>query len=227
MKQRLWYTLYKMAELGATKRTIRTSTTELAKTLNASQQTASRHLIELEKKGYIAEQTSFKGIEVRVTDKGMDELRRVYLQLKAMIEGPNTIIIEGIVFSGLGEGAYYVSQREYNRQFERKIGFEPYPGTLNLKLFPAEIVKKKELETYPPILVKGFERQKRQFGDVRCYLITINDKVEGAAIMINRTHYDDSVIEVIAPTHLKSKLGIKDGDKLILKYFPARIPTKP
>ncbi|MFH0897694.1 MAG: DUF120 domain-containing protein [Candidatus Bathyarchaeota archaeon] len=226
MKQRLWYTLYKLAELGAINKTVTTSTTELAKNLDSSQQTASRHLTELEKAGYITEQTSFRGIKVRFTDKGMDELQRVYLQLKAIIEGiTNIVTIEGTVFSGLGEGAYYVSQ--YRRQFERNIDFVPYPGTLNLKLSPEEVVKKKELETFPPTLVKGFERRNRRFGDVRCYPTTINNEVEGATIIINRTHYDDSVVEVIAPVHLKSKLGIKDGDKVTLKIFPLKTLQRP
>jgi riboflavin kinase len=223
MKQRLWYTLYKLAELGAVQKNVTTSTTEFAKTIDASQQTASRHLAELEKTGYIMKQVSFRGVEVRLTDKGTNELRRVYLQFRTLMEGPpKTLAIEGTVFSGLGEGAYYVSQREYKRQFERKIGFAPYPGTLNMKLSPAEVVKKKELEMYQPTLVEGFESRNRKFGDVQCYPTTINDKVEGAVIIINRTHYDDSVVEVIAPVNLKSRLNIKDGDKVTLKFFPSK-----
>jgi riboflavin kinase len=224
MKQRLWYVLYKLAELGGTQRTIRASTIEMSEILGVSQQTASRHLAELKEIGYITEQTSVNGIEVKLTEKGIDELRSIYLQLKAIIEGPaNIITIEGTVFSGLGEGAYYVSQREYSRQFKRKIGFIPYPGTLNLKLLSLEIVKKKELETYPPILIRGFEKHNRQFGDARCYLTRINNESEGAAIMINRTHYDDSVIELIAPLHLKSTLTLKEGDRAILTFFPSKI----
>lgn len=226
MKQRLWYALYGLAELGAYYRALKTSTTELAKALGVSQQTVSRSLIELEGMGYVLKYASLKGVEVRVTEKGMEELRRIYLRLKAMMEtAPSTITLEGTVFSGLGEGAYYVSQREYSRQFERKVSFTPYPGTLNLKLLLPEIVKKRELETYQPILVKGFEKRGRTFGNVRCYLTTINNEVEGAVIMIDRTHYDDSVIEVIAPVHLKSRLSLKDGDRVSLKFFPVKPPS--
>lgn len=225
MKQRLWYTLCELAELGASYRNIKTSTIDLAKILNTSQQTTSRHLIELEKLGYITKNTSFKGIEVKITERGMVELRKIYLQLKAIIESaPNTITVEGTVFSGLGEGAYYIGQRKYGRQFKRKIGFTPYPGTLNLKLLTPEVIKRKELETYPPILVKGFESRNRLFGDVRCYLTKINNEIEGAAIIIDRTHYDDSIIEVIAPECLRTKLNLKDGDRVILHFFPRKLP---
>ena len=218
MKRRLWFALYKLLEFGAN-RTVKTSTLEVAKELEVSQQTASRYLIELEKKGYIIKHASYKGLEVRLTKKGLEELRKVYLTLKTAIEsGQDITIIEGVVFSGFGEGAYYVGQEEYRRQFEKKIGFKPYPGTLNLKLTYSDIAKKKELETYPSILIKGFETKERVFGDVRCYPTSINDKIAGALILINRTHYDESVLEVIAPVHLRSKLNLREGDKVILKF---------
>jgi len=53
----------------------------------------------------------------------------------------------------------------------------------------------------------------RSFGGVRCFLATINS-VEGAVVLIGRTHHDDSVIELIAPIHLRSRLNLKDGSKV-------------
>lgn len=38
----------------------------------------------------------------------------------------------GRVFSGVGEGSFYVSL--YSKKFLEKLGFRPYPGTLNLRL---------------------------------------------------------------------------------------------
>jgi riboflavin kinase len=218
MKWRLWFALYKLLELGAS-RTVKTSTLEVARELEVSQQTASRHLIELDKAGYITKQASREGLEVRLTNRGMEELRKVYVALKTVMETSQGVtIIEGVVFSGFGEGAYYVRQEEYRRQFEEKIGFKPYLGTLNLKLTFSNITKKRELEAYPPILIKGFETKERVFGDVRCYPTNINDQIAGAVILINRTHYDESVIEVIAPVHLRSKLNLMDGSKVTLKF---------
>jgi riboflavin kinase len=166
---------------------------------------------------------SYQGIDVKITDKGKEELQTVYLRLKKMVEShPNTISIEGKVFSGLREGAYYVSQKGYKKQFERKVGFNPYPGTLNLKLLPSEIVKRKEMETYPPILIKGFKGRRRIFGNVRCYPTLINNEAAGAAIIIDRTHYDESVLEVISPFNLRSKLNLKDGSTVTLQFHPTK-----
>lgn len=219
MKQRLWFTLFGLLELGASHRAVSTSTLELARVLGLSQQTASRQLAELMKMDYISKSASFRGVEVRITRKGMEELQKVYLQLKAVVDSTvSPLTVEGTVFSGFGEGVYYLSQKGYKSQFERKIGFAPCSGTLNLRLSPSEVVKRRELETYPAILVRGFRRGSRQFGDVRCYPAVINGEVEGAAILINRTHYDESVLEVIAPVHLRSKLNLKDGNKVKLQF---------
>jgi riboflavin kinase len=220
MKPRLWYILYKLSELGAIHKTTKTSTTQLARTFNISQQTVSRHIIELEQRGHITRRTSFKGIEIKITRTGTEELRKVYLTLKAVFENqPTNITLKGIVFSGLREGTYYVSQRGYTHQFQKKLGFTPYPGTLNLRLLSTEIDKKRELIAFPSIKIKGFKGSSRRFGDVRCFPTRINDEVDGAAIIIDRTHYDDSVIEVISSVHLRSTLNLNEGDTITLDFF--------
>lgn len=220
MKQILWYILYKLSELGAIYKEIKTSTIELARIFEVSQQSISRYIIELEKTDYITKKASYRGIEIRITKKGKEELQRIYLGLKSILESaPSQMIMEGNVISGFREGGYYVSQEEYKRQFKKKLGFKPYPGTLNLKLTASEISKKKELETYPAILIKGFEMQKRLFGDVKCYPTIINDGINGAIALINRTHHDDSILEIIAPINLRNHFNLKDGSKVTLKFL--------
>ena len=223
MKPVLWHTLYELSMLGAYNRYVSLSTKELAKNMGFSQQTASRHLIELEKSGYITKTPSMQGIEVKITEAGIDALRAVYSKLKTLFEEPpNIISLEGRVFSGLGEGRYYVGMKGYRRQFLRKLGFDPYPGTLNLKLVPSQVRARKELETYPPLIVEGFENRRRAFGQVECYPVIINDTVEGAVIIINRTHYDDSVLELIAPINLREKFNLKEGGSVQVKVFTSQ-----
>ena len=40
--------------------------------------------------------------------------------------------IDGEVTTGLGKAAYFLSQEFYTKEFEKNLGFVPYPGTLNL-----------------------------------------------------------------------------------------------
>jgi len=211
------FTLYKLAELGACSRTIKVSTEYLAEKMGVSQQTASRHLIELEKRGHIKRTITQEGCLVKITDSGMAELKKLYSNLRLIFEAayPPSITLEGVLFTGLGEGAYYVTKEGYRKQFMEKLGFDPYPGTLNLKLTTEYDVKtKSELEAYPAIEIQGFKDESRTFGPVKCYPAIINNKAKGAVVYAMRSHYDASVLEVIAPVFLRGRLKLKDGNKV-------------
>jgi riboflavin kinase len=211
------FTLLKLAEMGAHRRTAKISTEYLAERLEASQQTASRYLIELDKNGWIKRTITPEGCLIKITDAGVKELKKLYSNLRFLMEAayPPSITLEGIVFTGLGEGAYYISKERYRKQFIEKLGFEPYPGTLNLKLTTDYDVKtRSELEAYPAIEIEGFRNEDRTFGPVKCYPTTIENKVKGALILALRSHYDVSVIEVIAPVFLRKHLKLKDGHKV-------------
>lgn len=211
------FTLLKLAEMGAHRRTAKISTEYLAGKLGTSQQTASRYLIELDNNGWIKRTVTPEGCLIKITDAGIKELKNLYSNLRFLIEAayPPSITLEGVVFTGLGEGAYYISKERYTKQFIEKLGFEPYPGTLNLKLTTDYDVKtRSELEAYPAIEIEGFKNEDRTFGSVKCYPITIENRVKGALILALRSHYDTSVIEIIAPVFLRKHLNLKDGHKV-------------
>ena len=211
------FTLVKLAEMGAHRRTTKISTEYLAEKLGTSQQTASRYLIELERLGWINRNTTSEGCLIKISEKGLKELERLSKSLRLLIEAtvPPSITLEGIVFTGLGEGAYYISKEFYRKQFIEKLGFDPYPGTLNIKLTTDyDIDSRKELDAYPAIEVEGFKNSDRTFGVVKCYPVMIENKVKGAVILALRSHYDVSVLEIIAPVCLRKHLNLKDGQKL-------------
>jgi len=153
----------------------------------------------------------------KITDSGMAELKKLYSDLRLIFEAeyPPSVTLEGILFSGLGEGAYYVTKEGYRKQFMEKLGFDPYPGTLNLKLTTEYDVKTmSELEAYPSLEIQGFKDESRTFGPVKCYPAIINNKVKGAVIYALRSHYNASVLEIIAPVFLRGRLKLKDGNKV-------------
>ncbi|MCJ7613739.1 DUF120 domain-containing protein [Candidatus Bathyarchaeota archaeon] len=214
---KLFFTLYKLAELGASSRTIKVSTEYLAEKIGASQQTASRHLIKLENMGWIKRAITPEGCLTKITRQGVTELKKLYSELRLIFESayPPSITLEGVLFSGLGEGAYYVTKEGYRKQFIEKLGFDPYPGTFNIKLTADYDVKSlSELETYPAIKLEGFTDESRTFGPVKCYPAVINNKVKGAVIHAMRSHYGSSVLEIVSPTFLRSNLKLKDGNKV-------------
>jgi riboflavin kinase len=215
-------TLLKLAEMGAHKRTAKISTEYLAKKMEISQQTASRYLIELERKNWIRRTITPEGSLIKIDDLGLKEIHKLYSHLRFLVEAayPPSVTLEGTVFEGLGEGAYYISKKIYRKQFIEKLGFDPYPGTLNLKLTTEYDLKTRtELETYPAIEVQGFKNENRTFGLVKCYPATIDNKVKGALITALRSHYDVSVLEIIAPVCLRKQLNLRNGHKLKVEIF--------
>jgi riboflavin kinase len=211
------FTLLKLAEMGAHRRIAKISTEYLAGKLDLSQQTASRYLIELENKGWIKRTITPEGCLIKITESGIKELNKLYTNLRFLMESayPPSVTLEGTVFTGLGEGAYYISKESYRKQFIEKLGFDPYPGTLNLKLTTDYDIKaRSELEAYPGIEVEGFRSEDRTFGSVKCYPVIIENSVKGALILALRSHYDASVLEIVAPIYLRNNLKLKDGRKV-------------
>jgi riboflavin kinase len=216
------FALYKLAEMGAHQRTIKVSTEYFAQKMNMSQQTASRYLIQLERKGWIKRTITPEGCLIRIADTGMNQLNTLHANLRLMMEAkhPASVTLEGTVFTGIGEGAYYITKDAYRKQFIEKLGYDPYPGTLNVKLTSDYDMKARaELEAYPAIEVQGFKNENRTYGPVKCYPVLINNKAKGAVVFALRTHYDASVIEVIAPNFLRQQLKLKDGHKVKIEAF--------
>jgi riboflavin kinase len=216
------FTLIKLAGMGAHRRLARISTEYLAQKLHASQQTASRYLIELDGKGWIDRTVTAEGCLIKITDSGMAELQKLYTDLRYLIEPahPPSVTLEGTVFTGLGEGAYYILKEQYRKQFIEKLGFDPYPGTLNLKLTTDYDMKARaELEAYPAIEVEGFVDENRTFGSVKCYPVTVENKERGALLLALRSHYETSVLEIISPVPLRKHLRLKDGQKVKIEVL--------
>ena len=211
------FTLIKLAEMGALKRTAKISTEYLAEKMEISQQTASRHLIELESKGWIQRTITPEGSLIRIQEAGTVELQKLNSTLRLLLEAayPPSVTMEGVVFTGLGEGAYYISKEHYRQQFVEKLGFDPYPGTLNLRLSTDYDLKTRaELEAYPAVEIQGFKNEDRTFGTVKSYPARIGNRVKGALILALRSHYDRTVLEIVSPVNLRKQLNLKDGQKL-------------
>jgi len=216
------FALYKLAEMGAHRRTIKVSTEYFAEKMGMSQQTASRYLIQLEKEGWIKRTITPEGCLIKIADMGMNELNTLHTNLRMMIEAryPSSVTLEGTVFTGVGEGAYYITKEGYRKQFVEKLGYDPYPGTLNVKLNSDYDTKARaELEAYPAIEIQGFKNEDRTYGTVKCYPVIINNRAKGAVLFAMRTHYDASVVEIIAPNFLRRQLKLKDGHKVKVEAF--------
>mgnify|MGYP001036732170 CR=1 FL=1 len=218
MKPWLLITLYRLAEVTSRPGEPHT-TVNIAGKLGFSQQTVSRHLIELENQGMIKRERATRGETVQITEKGMNELNKMYHTLHRVLEGPRTeLTLEGEVFSGLGEGAYYVSRPVYMRQFREKLGFTPYPGTLNVRLRKKHLKDRSLMGSMGYIEIEGFRNGTRSFGSGRCYSVLVNGEAEAFVVVALRSHYGEDVLEILASSNLRKKLNLKDGDTVRVSF---------
>jgi riboflavin kinase len=215
--------------LGAYRNYIELTTAQLGRNISISQQSASKHLLDLENAGYINRVRKGRSIRIKITESGYSQVNSFYEKLKSAIESKadEVITLEGHIVSGMGEGAYYMSLEGYRKQFRQKLGYSPFPGTLNVKLSdPASMRLRRDLSAYPSIFINGFSDKLRTYGWVKCYPAEINNGLvkKAALLILERTHYDDSTVEIIAPTSIKESIKVKNGDHISIT---AHIPKKP
>ncbi len=203
-------TIKAIALLGGMKEYVNLSSRELGKLVGVSQQSASQRILELIRDGLVARDLATRRQRIRLTPRGGEVLRKEYADYQRIFELKETMTISGSVTSGLREGAFYMRQKGYKDQFRKKLWFEPYEGTLNLKMAGPDLARLQILQETPGIEISGFEANGRAYGGAKCFLATIGH-LDCAVIMPIRTHHTD-VLEVISKHYLRNSLGLKDGD---------------
>jgi riboflavin kinase, archaea type len=214
-------TLLHLARLGVGASYATISTQRLGDSIGLSQQAASIRLVELEKAGLVERAHSGRGLAVRLTTSGLDAVEVFISEASSRFEkSKNELDFRGRVFTGLKEGGYYVSLDGYSAGFLAAVGFKPFPGTLNLRLAGRSMVEqRRQLDVFEGVAVPGFSDGKRSYGPVKCFKALIGGRHEGAALAIERTHYDSSVLEVISPLNLRRALRLKDGDECSVTVY--------
>jgi len=202
---------------GGCKGPVFVSSQSIGDMLAISQQTASRRLKGLESQGLITRTIAADGQHVSVTNSGEEELRKEYQEFcRIFSERNKEYVLSGTVVSGIGEGKYYMSLEPYKQQFNVHLGFEPYPGTLNIRLSPSSLPVRKKIDALDWIRIKGFSTDGRTFGDAKCLPCRIGN-ISCGIVMPGRTHYPEDIIEVIASIALRRKLGVEDTDMVTVE----------
>jgi len=207
--------LRKIASIGGIHSYIAISSRELGETLEMSQQSASKRILELLEEGYIERDLGARRQRIRITEKGVEELRKEYNEYRRIFEYTDHIILNGTITAGMGEGGYYICQQQYMVQFQDKLLFKPYEGTLNIRLDKEDVGKLEIVRNSSGHLIKGFNRDGRSFGDVVAHKSKIRN-IDCAIVIPERSHYED-IIEVVCQYHLRRTLSLTDGDRVEIR----------
>jgi len=210
MNEKFITALRRIALMGGMQDYIAISSRELGDRLDMSQQSASKRILELLEEGLIERDLGARRQRIKLTERGTGILRQEYLEYQRIFELKGHVAIHGMITRGMGEGQYYVHQSSYKEQFSDKLEFMPYEGTLNVQVDPADGDKMEILRNSEGIIIDGFERNGRTFGDVKAFSAKIHN-IHCAVIIPARSHYND-VVEVLCQYHLRRTLGIEDGD---------------
>lgn len=212
-------TLSYLLSKGAKYNHVSITTSFLGKNIQKSQQAASKHLLELEQNQFIERIIDGRNISVKITLKGYSEMVKLSSVLqKSLDSSPSHVELEGTLVSGMGEGAYYMGLKGYTKQFQTKIGYIPYPGTLNVRL-DQKIYQEsiKQFEILNGVKIKSFSDGKRTYGWVKCFTAKLDNSTNCELIILERTHHDGSIIELISKSCLRKTAKLKDGSKVSIK----------
>ena len=130
------------------------------------------------------------------------------------------LTVTGKIVSGQKKGAFFTQLIWVQKQCQDKLGFKPFPGTLNIEINEEKIplieslFQKESIELVPP---------DSDFCTGHVYPVSIMG-VSGAIVAPAddvRTHAKN-IIELIAPTSLKDALDVDDGDEIMLVISPPR-----
>ena len=212
-------TLKLVALDGALDGRVTVTCADLADRLDASNQTASRRLQRLEAAALVERDMTGEGQRIAVTEAGERALQREYADYRRLFEGDADVTLSGVVTSGMGEGRHYISLSGYMRQFRERLGYEPFPGTLNVDLDDGSVRTRARMDALDPVKIDGWEDDERTYGPAFCWpavLETAGGDRYGTAHVIapERTHHGDDQLEIIAPEKLRETLSLDDGDTL-------------
>lgn len=135
------------------------------------------------------------------------------------------MILRGRVVSGQKEGADFTQLDWVRTQFKNRLGIDPYPGTLNLRLDePAELEKWRQVKARGGVVI---EPATPQFCQARGFPVLVQrddtppESGQRAAIILpDVPGYPDAQVELIAPVHLRKSLELEDGD---IVYVEVRV----
>ena len=124
--------------------------------------------------------------------------------------------LPGRIAAGLGHGAYFMGLAWVREAVEHALGFAPYPGTLNVQLADRgaclawRAIRERpsiRLAPPPPETCGGW-----------LVPLTVAPDVRAAAVVPDVTRHGEDVLEIIADVHVRTRLGLQEGDPVTLLF---------
>lgn len=125
-----------------------------------------------------------------------------------------TIELQGVVTTGLGEGARFLALDWVRDECCRKLGFTPCPGTFNLHMrglrWARALQRMRSVAGVALTPATGFCA-------ARCFPVRLGGQLAAIGILPEVAGYPPDKFELIAPVNLREALGLVDGDAVSIQ----------
>lgn len=102
------------------------------------------------------------------------------------------------------------------RAVAETVGFDPYPGTLNVRLVDGDMLERwRRIRRDHAIVVMP---PPGETCGVRLVPVLVSTDVPAAVIVPDVTRYGAHVLEIVAAVHLRTRLWLRDHDLLTLTW---------
>lgn len=129
---------------------------------------------------------------------------------------PKQRSFRGKVASGVGQGSFFTSLDWVKAQCKSKVGFEPWPGTLNLEVFEEDEPQLKRLLACPGVSMVPPDKN---FCEGTCWKVQLSGIPAALVAPEEKARiHGKNIVELLAPVRLKEALKIKDGDVVTVSF---------
>ena len=139
------------------------------------------------------------------------------------MSGSRDILVKGVVFSDLGQGGAFIALDWAQEAIRERVGFYPFPGTLNVRARGADLTRWQEvrrnrggivLPSPEPafcnaVLFTGFLEGWESAPGSRERIAVVVPEVKG---------YPADKLEIMAAVSLKQTRSVRDGDELTVVF---------
>lgn len=125
-----------------------------------------------------------------------------------------TIVLVGEACSGLGEGAGFTQLDWVRQEFLAKLGFEPYPGTFNLRMRGAAWEEARSMLAREPGIAIA---PAPGFCAAKCFHVVVAGRITGAVVFPEVADYPREKFEVISAVPVRQTLGVADGEEVSIR----------
>lgn len=137
--------------------------------------------------------------------------------------GSRVILVKGVVFSDLGQAGAFLAVDWVRDAIRERVGFEPFPGTLNVRARGADLTRWEEIRR------DGGKISLTSPDPAFCGAFLLTGSLQGtesqpgsreriAVVVPEVEDYPADKLEIIAAVSLKETRSVRDGDELTVVF---------